>query len=177
MRYSIAFVAGIAASVTAIPTEPARNVDTVANELACVARGDMACAGLVSKRSENELANELACVARGDMACAGVRTPVVGTLCLADICSWSPSVTPRWSSSPTSWLALPGVTWPAPVYVYFPLMVPLVTFFNYSYSSVWKLVSKKRAVERAINELACTASGDMACAGVSPHLPRTNCAS
>ncbi|KAK1633995.1 hypothetical protein BDP81DRAFT_396710 [Colletotrichum phormii] len=72
MYFSVALVAGIVASATAIPANSARTVDTVANELACVARGDMACAGLVSKRSETELANELACVARGDMACTGL---------------------------------------------------------------------------------------------------------
>lgn len=71
MRFANIIVAATLASAKAIPTK-VRTVDDLANELACVARGDMACAGLVSKRTADDLANELACVARGDMACAGL---------------------------------------------------------------------------------------------------------
>ncbi|KAL2873086.1 hypothetical protein SGCOL_011752 [Colletotrichum sp. CLE4] len=85
MYFSVALVTSIVASAIAIPASSARTVDTVANELACVAYGDMACARLVSKRSEAELANELACVVRGDMACAGIFCVARGDMACAGL--------------------------------------------------------------------------------------------
>ncbi|KAK1675175.1 hypothetical protein BDP55DRAFT_632349 [Colletotrichum godetiae] len=111
MYFSVALVTSIVASAIAIPASSARmyTVDTVANELACVAYDDMACARLVSKRSEAELANELACVVRGDMACAGSFTDNIPRL------SSSRNAIPRWSSSLTRSSASLVATSPVPV--------------------------------------------------------------
>ncbi|KAK2005980.1 hypothetical protein LZ32DRAFT_623306 [Colletotrichum eremochloae] len=161
MRYSIALFAGIVASATAIPTEPARTVETVANELACVARVDMACAGvrshpiitLVSKRSETELANELACVARGDMACAGLvakRDPEMEQLANELACVARGD------------MACAGLVSKKRAIDEAVNELACVARGDMACAG---LVSK-RADADAVNELACVARGDMACAGL-----------
>lgn len=80
---------------------------------------------------------------------------------------------------PTSWPVWPEATWPAPEYVSAPKPRLALAAQQISPGAAeltatsFQLVSRKRAVDDAINELACVARGDMACAGVRySHLPQ-----
>ncbi len=77
MRFSTVVVPALATLAAAAPSPSVERLATLRarNELACANSGDMACAGLVTKRvaAEMQARNELACADSGDMACAGVR--------------------------------------------------------------------------------------------------------
>ncbi|EXF76141.1 hypothetical protein CFIO01_03534 [Colletotrichum fioriniae PJ7] len=179
MHISMALVAGIAACAAAIPVNSARTIDTVANELACVARGDMACAGIASKRTATDLANELACVARGDMACAGhveKRDPEIEQLanelsCVArgDMACAGLASQKRAVEAAINKLASDA----QPDGACLLNAKSISTDFSNELCCAAQgdmacagLVAKKRDTAEVANELACVARGDMACAGV-----------